>query len=603
MNNKWFCGLSKRVNRSSVLLSCIFALTLAAWVPSIEAGTPEWLRTAAQSPVPHYSDDTNAVVLWDEQVTTVKDNGEIKTQYRRAYKILRPEGRDHGIVTVYFDNETRLTYLKAWSIPADGKDYEVREKDAVETAFPGGGELYQDTRYKLLKIPAAEPGNVIGYEYEQKQRPYILEDVWRLQVEIPVRRARYVLRLPEGWEFDTVWVNRPAQKPVPTDKNEWVWDLQDIAPVEEEPAMPDWRSVAGWLAVTYFPRRQDTNEKSPASWSDIGRWYARLVEGRRQASPEIRQKVAELTSATADVMDKTRALAAFVQKDIRYVAIKIGIGGYQPHPAQDVFKYRYGDCKDKVTLLRAMLHEIGVESYYVLIHHNRGVVKPEAPTLGFDHAILAIRLPQGITTQGLYSTVEHKNLGKLLVFDPTDELTPLGFLPQSLQANYGLLVTEQGGELIKLPLLPPTLNRLFRSAKLALTSYGALYGDVHEIRWGAPAAALRFEMLKAQSADSRKKVLEDFLGKFLGGFDLRGYEVENLEKLGDSLVVHYRFVAESYAKPGRKPIARPATSPGPKELRPAGKGKEREEVSGRVPLGFLGIRHLRNRAARWLPGG
>ena len=88
-----------------------------------------------------------------------------------------------------------------------------------------------------------------------------------------------------------------------------------------------------------------------------------------------REATAQLTANRAVLSDKIRALATFVQKDIRYVAIEIGIGGYKPHAAPDVLKYHYGDCKDKATLLAALLKEIGVDSYFVLAQTSRGFQK------------------------------------------------------------------------------------------------------------------------------------------------------------------------------------------------------------------------------------
>lgn len=96
-----------------------------------------------------------------------------------------------------------------------------------------------------------------------------------------------------------------------------------------------------------------------------GIWYWNLQTGRFDASAEIKAKVTELTASAATPLDKMKALAKFVQQDIRYVAIELGIGGWQPHPAADVFAHRYGDCKDKATLMRSMLHEIDVDSYQI----------------------------------------------------------------------------------------------------------------------------------------------------------------------------------------------------------------------------------------------
>src|SRR6266478_4446180 len=97
-------------------------------------------------------------------------------------------------------------------------------------------------------------------------------------------------------------------------------------------------------------------------WSEMGIWYSSLLVNRRDSSPAMKQKVGELTAHSPTASAKMRALADFMQKDIRYVAIELGIGGFQPHPAQETFSRRYGDCKDKATLLSSMLKEVGIDS-------------------------------------------------------------------------------------------------------------------------------------------------------------------------------------------------------------------------------------------------
>lgn len=578
MNYNWSCGQPKSGqshNSPGQKGALLLALVLIVGAGGAVGGTPDWLRLAAASPLPKYPDDTKALMLFSEQVTTVGDNGEIRTLHRDAYKILRPEGRDYGTVVVHFDKETRLTYLKAWCIPANGKDYEVKEKDAAEVGE--FGELYQDTRYKVLKIPASEPGNVVGYEYEQRRRPYILQDDWWFQEKIPVVKARFELKLPKGWEFKPFWLNHAEVKPQAAGENGWDWELENLPAIEDEPGMPPLRALAGRLGVTYYAG--GGNEKSPASWSAIGQWWGQLAAQRREVTPEIRQKVAELTSTTAlapaatsgtpnpqpsapapatapaavpvsgtpKTWDKVQALARFVQKDVRYVAIEIGIGGYQPHYAGEIFSNRYGDCKDKVTLLSAMLHELGVDSYYVLINAARGVVAPDFPSLlDFNHAILAIRPPADAPDE-LYAALDHPPLGRILFFDPTDPLTPLGYLPPELQANYGLLVSDRGGELMKLPLVAPTLNKVLRGANLTLTPDGQLYGVVQELRWGYPAVALRSQLLNAPDSE-RPKIMESFLGESLAGFTLEQLRTENLDDPRQVLIVRYGFSSRGYAK-------------------------------------------------------
>ena len=132
------------------------------------------------------------------------------------------------------------------------------------------------------------------------------------------------------------------------------------------------------MIVTFFPPGGKA-ANGFAAWNDMGRWYFNLVGERVDASPEIKEEVAKLTASANTPLQKMQAIAQFVQRDIRYVAIELGIGGLQPHPAPEVFSHRFGDCKDKATLMRSMLQEIGVPSYHVVINSQRGAVTRNMP--------------------------------------------------------------------------------------------------------------------------------------------------------------------------------------------------------------------------------
>ena len=176
------------------------------------------------------------MILYDEQETTVQANGDIETMYRRAYLILRPDGKQYGIVAVPFDNETKITWMKAWCIPKEGKNYELKEKDAVEVGDQDS--FYSDHRSKVLEIPAPTPGNVVGYEYRQKKRPFFLQDEWWIQERIPVLHSRFILNLPAGWEFSAKWMNHAELKPSSQTATQIVWDADHISGIKKESAMP-----------------------------------------------------------------------------------------------------------------------------------------------------------------------------------------------------------------------------------------------------------------------------------------------------------------------------------------------------------------------------
>jgi len=546
-----FCFKTRRlpvITRLSLLAGFCAAVVLAGVAPRVRASSsaPDWLRVAAQEKLPAYPNAPVAVVLLDESQTTVKSNGDIFTRKRVAYRLLRPEAKDqYDYVGVPFDGETKILSFKAWTITSDGRVLPLGEKDAIESSMTTY-EVFTDDRMKIMKFSDAVPGSVVGYEYTQKQRPFIFENDWWFQDEIPVRRARLVLQLPPGWQYSANWFNYAGQKPESTGAGTYVWEVDNVPALDVETDMPPQEAVAGWVGLKFFPQDPSLRAKTTGTWKDLGTWFNGLTQDRRIASPAIQQEVATLTAGITNPVEKIRALTKYVQHKIRYAAIEVGIGGYQPHPAADVFTHQYGDCKDKATLLSAMLHQIGINSYYFIIDSKRGVVQPTYPSMNFDHVILAIQLPNTMDAGGLFATENDPTLGRLLFFDPTDEYTPLGYLPPELQESYGLLVAPDGGHLLKTPLLPASTNRMIRVGKFALSPTGSLSGQIQQLQWGAPADDYRELFLSTQPA-KRANILESFLGTFLTNFMLTQASIGNLDQYDQSLTIDYKFVAASYA--------------------------------------------------------
>jgi hypothetical protein len=509
------------------------------------------MHAVASAPLPAHDDKTDAVLLYSDQAVIVQSVDKIKTHVRLVYKILRPSGRDYGMAAVSFNPHRKITGLRGWCIPVQGKDYEVKDKEAVEVALPkiAGSELISDVKEKLLQIPAPDPGSVVGYEYEEDEQPMVLQDVWTFQREIPGRELHYSLQLPSGWEYKASWINSAEIKPTPGGNNHWEWVMNDVKGIRKEEEMPPIEGVAGQMIVSFFPPG-GASRNGFTGWLEMGNWYSNLTNGRRDASPEITQQVAALTASARTPLDKMKALAQFVQNDIRYVAIELGIGGWQPHAASDVFVHRYGDCKDKATLLSSMLSQVGIESFYVVINSERGYVTPEVPANvgGFNHVVLAIKLPANVSDLSLVATIQHPRLGTLLYFDPTNELTPFGEIGGYLQANYGLLVTSEGGELVELPRQPSAMNSIQRSGKLTLDPLGTLKGEVSETRVGDRAWAERWRLRTVTKSADQIKPIEDLLAGSLSLFNITQASVTNLNRTDQPFGFHYAFEARGYAK-------------------------------------------------------
>jgi len=556
-NNKLFCSrlvLRQGIDRlrlASVL--AVLTVSLLSWTAAARAGdAPAWMHALVNVPLPEHDEKTDAVLLYSGRFVLVQSAEKIKITVREAFKILRPSGREYGTLVVPYNSHQKITAMRAWCIPSQGKDYEIKDKEAVEISLPKieGSELITDVKDRLLRIPAADPGNIVGYEYEKEDQPFVLQDIWRFQQESPVREARYSLQLPSGWEYKVNWMNYPEIKPVESG-NQFEWVVSQIKGIHHEDNMPPWQGVAGQMIISLVPRGASVQSRGFQNWKEMGIWYQGLTSGRRDASPELKQKVASLASSSRTPLEKMKALANFAQSDIRYVAIELGIGGWQPHAAPEVFTHHYGDCKDKATLMGAMLQEIGVDSYYVIINSERGSVTPETPAHkdGFDHAIIAVKLPDSVVDASLMATIVHPKLGRLLFFDPTDELTPFGQLNGALQANYGLLVGPDGGELVELPVMPPAMNGIRRAGKLTLDAFGTLTGDVQEIRVGDRASSQRWALRTVNKDTDKIKPIETLLSHSLATFEITKASVGNLQSTDLPFVYNYSVTARNYAKP------------------------------------------------------
>lgn len=533
-----------------VLTIVCSGLFVAACSLRAAADAPQWMHALVNAPVPAHDEKTDAVLLYSETNINVVAADKIKIVVREAYKILRPQGRDRGDVVVFLNSTRKVNSLHGWCIPAQGKDFEAKDKEAIEVSPPmiKGAELIDDVKYRVLHIPAADPGNIVGYEYEVEEHPLLLQREWEFQKGVPVRESHYSLQLPAGWEYKASWLNYSQVEPSPAGSNGFQWMVSNVKALREEQDMPPMDGLRGQMIISLLPPG-GPSLSGFSDWQQMGKWYTNLTAGRFDASPEIKQKALALTSAQPSQLDKMKALARFVQHDIRYVAIELGIGGVQPHAAPDVFTHRYGDCKDKATLMRSMLHEIGVDSFYVIINTERGSVTPATPAHdGFNHVITAIKLPDGLNDTSLMAIREDPKLGRLLFFDPTDDLTPFGQIRGPLQSNYGLLVAANGGQLVELPKLPSAMNGIHRLAKMTLDPGGRLQGEVTELRFGDRASSQRYAQQTIAKETERIKPIESLLAASLANFQVVKASIQNLNQPDQPFGFNYTFVTNNYAQ-------------------------------------------------------
>jgi hypothetical protein len=530
------------MQRTNWLSLALLALTIAPHVASASIA-PDWMRAAAAAPTPVVPSDTNAVVLLSDATATVTGPGEMEFTERRVVRILRPEGRKEGNLRVYLNANDKIQGVHAWTIDQSGREYEVKDKEFMEVS-PFRDALYSDNKYRTTEAPAANPGSVIGFEYTVKRHTFVDQTHWFFQEDIPVKEARFTLQLPPGWEYKASWANHAAIEPTAAGQNRWTWTCTNLPGIVEEKRRPADEALAAHMELAFYSPSGGT---TLGTWQAIGDWYYHLTDGRRANNPDIAAKVQQLTAGASTFDQKVNALAGFLQAEVRYVAITIGVGGYQPHPSPDIYKSRYGDCKDKVTLLSAMLADAGINSDYVLVDTEHGVVKPDVPSTLFNHAIIAIELPTENASVKYRSVVTTKAGKRYLIFDPTDEYTPIGDLRGALQGNYALLVAKGGGELIQLPVLPPDRNRFDREGKFTLQADGSIAGTLVEKRTGDHAVRERMWLAEANEAD-RMKYVDHYLEQSLKNVSVQKANFGDTANRASELVWNFDISAQGYSQ-------------------------------------------------------
>ena len=539
-SSRWAC-------RHSFIAAALIFLTASPLCFARQDSVPDWVRNAAAQKLPSYPAETDAVVLLDDTTYTVAANGQATEHYRRVVKILRPQGRDDAMVVVPFDKDTKILSLHVWSIGPDGHQYAMKDDEIVQYGYPGQGNFFEDDKVKVANAPGRDPGGVVAYEYEQRIRPFLTEKTWFFQSDLPSLSQTFTLELPPGYTFGTVWAHHDPTKAADLEDHRWRWEMKDVPAIDLNHVLyrPAELSLAGRMTVHYDGA--GIAEDTDGTWKSIGEWYQGLSKDRMAATPEITAKANELTVGKTDFYDKAEAIADFVQNQVRYFAIEMGIGGYQPHFAGDIFRNRYGDCKDKATLLSAMLSSVSIHSALMMVDTSRGVVDPDAPSIVGDHMIAAIEIPQGYSSPKLHSVITAKNGRQYLIFDPTWDKTPFGQLEHGLQGSYGLLLEGDQSQIVALPVLSPELNTIHRAATFQLQPDGSLQGTVTEKRFGDISENRRV-VYTMEDAKHQNDFLDNVLNQDFTAFTVSGFAVQNAVSLNKDLTTSYSLHADRFAK-------------------------------------------------------
>jgi len=506
---------------------------------------PDWAVNAAKTPTPANVGDAPAVILFHEYLITVDEQNHAVERERFAVRILKPQGREYSHCVAEYDTDEKLDYFHSWTISADGRQLQAMDSDFVDVGAFGDADMQATDRFRMLKPPGSDPGAVVTCETEFHMRPYMSSEDWQIQAPIPYVNEFLELALPPGGHYANSWSHFEPVKPIETQDSHLRWEITNIPALDLENAhaTPPWEALAARMTVMWG---DEAVKGTSNQWRAIGVWMDQLEEHRPDPTPEITAEAQQLVAGAPDLYTKLSRITSYIQNNIRYFVIMKGIGGWQAHYAGDIYRNRYGDCKDKTTLLISMLQAVGIRAYYLHVNSERGIIDPSAPSLIGNHMITAIELPDGEADPRLRALVKAANGKTLLIFDPTDEVTPLGLIRGELQGAYGNLADGSNSQVLEMPVLPPVSASLDRKGSFVLTADGTLTGDITDVFTGVDAAGERGLLKEADTKEVHDQ-LEENLSSDLPSLNFKGYEFHETAALDQPITLDLHVSDASYA--------------------------------------------------------
>ncbi len=476
--------------------------------------------------------DAGAVVILDEGRMQVIGSSELpQTQFERhrIVKIFNPRGWHHANVTIPYTPQSWVENIQARTILPSGTIRNLNKRQIYDVTLYPRFVFYSDQRAKIFTLPGIEPGAIIEYRYQLRISGHRVWPSWYFQDDIPVLASRFTVETPAEWELNYrkyfIDIEPTIAKAPAGFKSSYTWQAKNIPAVQTEFGMP---------ALSECLARIEIAPVGMKNWNDVARWYYDLAEPQIKSAKGVKALADSLTQHCDDDIVRLQQIYEWVRDHIRYIAVAIGIGSYQPHPAGEVLANRYGDCKDMVTLICALARAAGIEAYPVLISTwQNGVPDTTLPSpYQFNHAIAYCQI-------GSESSIW---------LDATQKGCPFGSLPWYDQGLPVLVIGKDGkGKIITTVKDPADSNRTEFDWHVTLRSNG--HGLVHgrtEYR-GAMAAELR-EALSRSSRLEIQQWLETYLAVRCPGVKLDSFRIAGLNPIQDPLAIHYHFRSINFAQ-------------------------------------------------------
>jgi transglutaminase-like putative cysteine protease/Flp pilus assembly protein TadD len=434
------------------------------WLAPHFSVDPKALYAAASAPV--VSEGTNVAVYVEDYSYSFDEQGRMVYTGHYIYKVLTEKGAE-GWDSLSVSWEPWHEARPEIRVRVIAPDFSVHTLDpgAITEAPARGGDYkaYSDGKRLTAPFPAVAPGVVVEEEFvERETQPYFSQGhVGQIsfgQEAVPVAHSRAVFDAPSALPLRTDTLLLPNVKPQRTEANGRVTLTYEIGVLDGlDPR-------EGFLPPD-VPRMPEIRFSTGPSWAAMAAEYSKIVDSR--ANPlAVQELVGQLIAGKKSVAEKEAAILDYVDREVRYTGIEFGEAAIMPHDPAESLKQKYGDCKDKATLVVTMLRAAGIPAYVALLNAGARMDVPAGlPGMGlFDHAIVFV------PAEAIKGKTPPPGTG--LWIDATDRYARLGQLPIQDQGRLALIASPQTTALVKTPESASRDNVLLETREFKLGENG-----------------------------------------------------------------------------------------------------------------------------------
>ncbi|WP_343487644.1 DUF3857 and transglutaminase domain-containing protein [Allomuricauda sp. d1] len=423
---------------------------------------------------PQLLENADAIVRLDEKEVVIDSYRSMKVTHNRIVTVLNESGKKYIHAYAFYDNEIKISGLSVIVYDAKGKEIDkFKERDFLDQSATGSSTLYSDSRVKYLRYTPIEypytvvfsksylssdtafipSGNFLdGYRVSTKKSSYTLS----VNCDVPFRHKEEHLK-----EFGVQSKKMPKK---------FHYYAENLKAVEKEPYAYGFRDFAPQVKFVLEKFHLKGVDGKAKNWKEFGKWiYESLLVDQDILNEAAKANARKLVWGVKNPVEKVKKVYEYVQNNTRYVSVQLGIGGWKPISAQEVDNVKYGDCKGLTNYTKALLKEVGIDSYYTIVYGDtqKRDLDPDFPALQGNHVFLNVPL-------------ENESIW----LECTDQQVPVNYLGTFTDDRYVLKVTPNGGELVKSKKYSEQDSRQSTSASISIDRLGKISAEVNIISTG-----------------------------------------------------------------------------------------------------------------------